>query len=366
MTREEIEEINDILTGKNKDIIEACAEIKEIQKGDKLGLKTGIAHLDYFTLVGLDNLMVFIGSRPSMGKTHTASKIKKNLFDPEINPDQNIAILDLNWEMQAKYLVLRAMRETLGRSMRDILSKQLTEEENMAMKDPINKLKDKRVLTINKVIEGDAFVYLVEKYMEKNEGKRVVLFCDHLHILQEKSRIDSFLGLCNGLKLKYKNLSFIFFFQLNRTLENFWRGTNDAKFKVNPKNFVPNSSHIYNTDMLMQYGDVIMTQVIPQVVDLDEYASVTKERNPHLKNHFVFDDPENRTARLKGRNRIYYHYIKIRLNDDFDDPRTYCDILNQQTEERVTEEYYSGREDDGGVPDLNFGMPNGVASMTKN
>jgi hypothetical protein len=78
-----------------------------------------------------------------------------------------------------------------------------------------------------------------------------------------------------------------------------------------------------------------MAQVIPQVVDMEEYASVYKERNTHLQEHFLEDNPDNKTVRLKGRNRIYYNYIKVRDLDDLDTPRLYCDILNPDYEEKA-------------------------------
>jgi len=116
-------------------------------------------------------------------------------------------------------------------------------------------------------------------------------------------------------------------------LEEIWRDTKDKK--ANPKTFLPNSSHIYNTDSLMQYGSVVMGQVIPQVVDMEEYASIYKDRNAHLQEHFLEDNADNKTVRLKGRNRIYYNYIKIRDLDDLDTPRLYCDILNPDYEEKA-------------------------------
>ena len=122
---------------------------------------------------------------------------------------------------------------------------------------------------------------------------------------------------------------------MNRILENVWRGGNDAKAKANPKNFRPNSSHIYNTDMLFQLADIIMTLVIPQVVNLDKYAAINSEYHPNLDEHFVDDEGDSNWVRLEGRNRIYYDYIKIRMADDFNDPRLYCDILNLEREEKL-------------------------------
>jgi len=200
---------------------------------------------------------------------------------------------------------------------------------------------DKRVVSFNHVIEGDPFEYLVDKFVAKNKGKECFVMVDHIHILLTKVQIDEFLFLCNRLKKRYTNLGFIIFFQLGRTIEQRWRGGADAKMKLNPKNFLPNSGDIYNTDSLYQFADIIFTSVIPQVVDMDEYTTVSKDRNKHLESHFIAGAGDNKTAKLKGRNRVYRNYIKIRLNDNFEDPRIYCDVINPSIEEDIQKMYYS-------------------------
>lgn len=331
------EEIDKILVGESNEILEACNEIAALQRREKSSIKTGIPDLDHFLITGLNNMIVAIGSRPSMGKTHLASAIKKNLLNKDLNPTLDLAVLNLNWEMQAKSLVLRHMKNELNRSMRDILSREFTQEEKEEVQEIMQPLFDDRVLNFNHVIEGEAFEYLVRSYIDKNRGKEVVIIIDHIHILLTKTQIDEFLFLCNKLKKEFTNLSIIAFFQLNRDIEKRWRGS--AEVKVNPKNFVPNSGDIYNTDSLQQFADIIATQVIPQVVDLDEYTTVNKDRNKHLEQHFILGDSDNKTAKLKGRNRVYRHYLKIRLNDNFEDPRIYCDIIDESVETGVTEYY---------------------------
>lgn len=335
-------ELDKILNGESSEIDTAFSEIVALQKREIPAIKTGIVDLDHFLITGLNNMMVFCGSRPSMGKTHTASVIKENLLSKEVNPNVEMALLYLNWEMQAKSLVLRHLKRSLKRSMRDILSREFSEDERDEVRNVMKPLRDDRVLNFNEVIQGDAFEYLVEQYIYKNKGKEVIVLIDHLHIILTKTEIDEFLSLCNTLKKRHTNLSFIIFFQLNREIEKRWRGGDDAKTKVNPKNYLPNSGDIYNTDSLFQFGDVIFTNVIPQVVDLDEYTTVNKDRNKHLEPHYIPGaSADNITAKLKGRNRVYRNYIKIRLNDNFEDPRIYCEVLDESIEEQVNTSYYN-------------------------
>ena len=78
MTREEIDLI---LTGENREAVLAHTDIVNLQRKSSTILKTGIDHLDNFLIAGLTNKMVFIGSRPSMGKTTSAEKILTNLLN---------------------------------------------------------------------------------------------------------------------------------------------------------------------------------------------------------------------------------------------------------------------------------------------
>ena len=340
LDKDKASEIDALIEAGNKAALDkAFSQIKAIQRGEIPPIKTGVSHLDGFLPAGLNNQWVFFGSRPSMGKTHMAQILKRNLLDKEINPLVDIAVLTLNWEMQLKSLLLRDMKQALNKGIRDILSKEFSKEEGQKANEAVKQYYNPNTLDFDQTIQGEEFKYLIRKFRQKHEGKEIVVIIDHVHVLLTKKEIDEFNRVCNDLKKEFTDVSFIVFFQLRRDIENRWRGTGEVK--VNPKNFLPNSSDIYNTDTLYQFADIILTSVIPQVVDMDEYTTVNKERNQHLSEHFIGDGKDNKTARLKGRNRVYYNYIKIRNNDDFESPRLFCDIINPDIEDIITEIYYS-------------------------
>ena len=271
--------------------------------------------------------------------THNCARIIKNLLDEDMNqPD--LKILRLNWEMQTKSLLLRSIKQALQKSMRQILSKPFSEEDKDSVTEAVNQIRHKRVRNFSKIVEGDEFAYLLDKFCQSGDpDEEKIVLIDHLHILNTKERIDNFLSICNTYKLKYKKLSFIIYFQLNRKLEDLWKGKDS-----NPKNYRPNSIHIYNTDGLYQYADIITTMVIPQVVNLDTYAVVNRNYCENLAEHFI-DEGDSNWVKLEGRNRVYFDYIKIRMVDDFEDPKLYCEILNHQREEKLHEEAELEQED---------------------
>lgn len=315
---------------KENEIVKAHEEIVKIQKNEESVLKTGFEYVDNFLPDGLNNKMIFGGSRPAMGKTYNCAKLIQNLLDPEINT-VDVDILRLNWEMNSSSLLLRELKKDLGKKMKDIFSAPYTEEEKPIVRKTVSGLGDKRIVNVSKIIERDDLSYLIDNFCANTPpGTKKVIVVDHLHILTDKSRIDHFLSICNEKKLQYPQLSFVVYFQLNRVLETLWRGSNDSN--ANPKNFRPHSGHIYNTDALQQYADLIFTLIIPQVVNLDEYASIPKDYYSHLESHFATSS-DNNWVRLKGRNRVYVDVIKVRLVDDFDDPRLFCELLDSSKED---------------------------------
>lgn len=338
-------EIDALLSKQNDEVVEAHKEIIALQKGEGHIIKTGTEHLDYFLVGGLNNKMVFIGSRPSQGKSFSCETLINNLLDISLNPDPNISILRMNLEMQTKSLLLRDLKKTLNRKMIDIISKPYSDEDRVVVTNVVNKLRDSRIINFSKALTGEDLKYLLKKFcqnanekdLENGTTTQKIVLIDHLHIYNSKKDIDEVLSICNEMKMEDKDLSFVIYFQFNRSLEDVWRDSKDKK--ANPKTFLPNSSHIYNTDTLMQYADIVIGMVIPQVVDMEEFVSVYKDRSMHLKDHFIDDSSDNVTVRLKGRNRIYYNYIKIRLIDDWEDPRLYCALLNPDYEETANKLY---------------------------
>ncbi len=146
MTREEIDLL--IQEGNRDAVLKACEQIIAIQKNIIPPIKTGIDHLDNFLPAGVNNQMIFIGARPSMGKTHMANIIKSNLLSEEVNPRVDLSLLILNWEMQLKSLILRDMKKVLNRGMKDMLSKEFTEDEKAKVNEVVKELLDERVLNL--------------------------------------------------------------------------------------------------------------------------------------------------------------------------------------------------------------------------
>ena len=336
----------EIFENKGKEAEEAFEEILSLQSGESDVIKTGIKFLDDNLIGGVNNCMIFVASRPSMGKTHNSSTIQRNLLENY----EDVRILRMNLEMPTQSLLLRELRNSSKRKMKDILSRPFTDEELREAKISLNKFKDPRITDFSKALLGEelkdllrAFHITVKKEEEElgRELKKVV-FLDHIHTYSSKVDIDSVIEIFNDVKMVDKNMSFFIYAQLNRTIEDMWREAKEKKgFQVN---MLPSSKYIYMSDKLMQYADIVMAITIPQVVDLEEFASVNRERNQHLSEHFIEDGKESKFAKLKGLNRVYYNFIKIRMNDDFDEPRLFCELIDEEKEEFIDMIYKESSE----------------------
>jgi len=370
------EDIDKILTGENNEVLEAHSEIVSIQKDKSTLLYFGQKWLDDNLIGGLNNKMVFLGSRPGGGKTYHASSTINNLLDKDINPCP-VRILRLNLEMPTSALLLREVSKVLGKKPSEILNSPYSEEEKPKITKIVSSFMNKRITNVSVALKGEDYRYLVQKFLatvdkedeeyntaeiEKlpevnkisyipRKTKKVVL-CDHIHIYSSKEVIDALLLIGNDLKLSDRNLSLIYYFQFNRDIENMWRESKEKK--VNPRNMLPNSTFIYLTDVLQQVADLVVGMVIPQTYELDEFAAVHKERNAHLKEHFCEDNTDSTFARLKGRNRIYYNLLKRRMIDSFDDPVLFCDILDPKYEETANKIY---RENKSPITSFTTALP---------
>lgn len=329
---------DNLFSKENTEIDKAYEEILKLQEGDVKPLTTGVDFLDDNLIGGLNNKMVFIGSRPSMGKTFSSAKIQNHLLDSF----EEVRILRMNLEMPTQSLLLRQLKETLNKPMKEIISHKFTEEELKKALEAVEKMKDPRVTDFSQPIKGEELKDLLRAFYvacknEKIPNLKKVVFLDHLHVYSSKEDIDNVIEVLNEIKMADPNISFIIYFQFNRTIEDEWR--NSREKKVFNFNMLPSSKYIYLTDKLMQYADIVMSMTIPQVVDLDTFASVNKARSEHLEEHFIEGGKESDFVKLKGLNRIYYNFIKIRMNDDFDDPRLFCEILDKEKEGETKNTY---------------------------
>ena len=238
-----------------------------------------------------------------------------------------------NLEMPFFTLLMGELKKALKKSLKAILSSPPTEEEKPIYKKVADEFRDPRLTKIDETLDPQEFYEVTKAYTEENRDKKqLFIILDHIGIIKGVNKTESIyqtMEYMNKLKLEYPGLlTFIVLGQLNREIENRWRSKD-----TNPFVLFPDSSSLFASDSCMFFGDIVLAQVIPQNVGMDKYGVINRERNPHLEDHIVEEDKASPKdyVRLKGHNRIYYHYLKVRLQDG--EPTTYCQILDEEQEE---------------------------------
>ena len=222
--------------------------------------------------------------------TYIASQLKEDIL---ADKKRDIGLLYFNWEMPTFALLLTQIRKKLMIPLRDILNLNPNKDQLNAMKQVADQFRDERLTTIEKSLTPTEFDYVCRKYIDEN--------------------ISIVLG------------------QLNREIERLWR-TRD----INPINLRVTSEYIYGSDALQQYADVIVASVIPEKAGLEKYCTVNRKRYKHLEEHIVDEDKASPKdyVRLKGTNRVYFDFLKVRLDDGT--PKLYCQYLNEEEKEDIS------------------------------
>jgi len=326
------EKIDKLLEHSVENVNSTVRFLTSLQKKEIVPISSGIDHLDKICLGGLlPDLCISVVSRSGSGKTYTINRIRKAIMQ---NQGDDIGVLLWNLEMPFFTLLLVELKKALKKPLKWIVSNLPTDDEKPLYRKVADEFRDKRLTKIDEAVTPDEFYEVTKAYIEKNKDKRqLFIMLDHIGIIKGKNKTESVgetVEHTNRLKLEYPGLlTFIILGQLNREIESRWK-----QEKTDPKSLSPLTSDVFSSDQLLFFSDVVMAQVIPQNVNMEQYVPVNKERYSYLNKHFIDgNNPTSEYVRLKGVNRIYYHYLKVRLQDG--EPTIYCDILDTEAEEQI-------------------------------
>ena len=323
--------INRLLEQSVQGINDTVKSLFSYQKKEIVPISSGIPHLDKIGLGGMfPDTVITVSARASQGKSYTANLIRTNILK---DPEEDIAVLLWNLEMPFFTLLMVELRKVLHKSLKAILATPPTEAELPLYKKVADEFRDPRLTKIDETVTPLEFYLTTKQFIQNNlHKKQLFILLDHIGIIKGSNKTESIaetMEYVNMLKLEFPGkLTFLILGQLNREIENRWRNKDS-----NPFTLFPDSSSIFGSDSIMFFSDIVMVQVIPQVASMDKYGIINRDRNEHLEDHIIDEDRESpkEYVRLKGTNRIYYHFLKVRLMDG--EPTLYCEILDQEQEE---------------------------------
>jgi hypothetical protein len=351
LTKEQLERYGADVFGYRHALKNAANNIVSYQTGKKKIVTFHHEHTNLMEQAGMIGKICFHGARPSHGKTYDLEKLKAHLYQMDNVFMDNVFILHHNMELTPQSAILRELKTQSEKTTREILSSPFNENETtivrniLARNGVVNGVVSDRILpeTISTsrydVVDYENFIrWWMQKIdqLEIQDGKKYNRICifDHLSVYESKEKLDSILFVQNELKLEFaNNLGFYNYFQISRQYE--------IDCMKNP--ILPNSSHVYMTDGIQHYADIVSVGVIPRVMGLEKFATVYEKFASHLTNHIdhTYDGSEDK-VRLIGTNRYYHSYLKIRdqhIKEEY--PILYCSILNKKLEETLKKKEFN-------------------------
>lgn len=243
------------------------------------------------------NTITVLAGRPGSGKTLISDQITREAF--ELNPDQEFAVLDCEWEMLPRTMAIREMSAALKLSMRDLNSAHcpLGEAEFEAARRYCDSKSHLPIYMIESPRTVPQFERLVEAFCDQHPDKKVLVRIDHSVLFKkdatEQDKFDTLHNLGEALTRMKKKLPvlFIVLSQLNRNPElpeRLREGTHG--------NYLLDSD-LYGADALLQHTDTLVMINRPAKYNLRVYGPEQFEVYSNLL-AFHFNKVRNGDPRL--------------------------------------------------------------------
>lgn len=249
----------------------ALEYIKKRRSGEEKSIKTPWDKMNLATSNGLEwNNIVVIGGRPGSGKTLLANLITREAH--KLNPEQDFAILDFQFEMLAKHTALREFSAKTGVSAKKLASvfDPAEDEEIQAVMKYIEQNRNREIY----IIEQAGTVRQIREEIEKallDFKKPLIVTIDHsILVKRDASEKDAFETLHNLSKMmtemKRFKILFVVLTQLNRECE--------STERLKPGTFGNYllDSDIYGGDALLQHADLVIGINNPSKHALTQYG----------------------------------------------------------------------------------------------
>jgi replicative DNA helicase len=299
---------------KYKDVVkDAAKEIKTYQEGLKGVVKTGRPWLDNIFPV-VNGSVITIGAGSGIGKSYELARILNDILDKDINPrSENFVTLNISLEMRVRSLLLRALHKKLGKSKKDILLEEFTEEEKALANEYFTSVNDERQFISQVPTTPSKFYTGCKAFLTEHKDKEsVIISVDHIALIGadrgegRNQVIEAFIERVNDLKMEFENVIFILLSQTNADI------IKRAKDRDNMAQ--PQDSDLYYSNFCFQVSDYVVVIFSPLKVGINEYATLNPDRYPHLQKYFLEPDKKGRVA-LEVYGVLYYHLLKIREGD---------------------------------------------------
>lgn len=248
--------------------------IEDRAAGKITSCRTGYKKLDDSNLDGIEyGSTVTLGGRPSSGKTVVSSCILKGILNN--NPLEDLAILDFNWEMASKALLIRDLSADTELTYKEILSagNTLSKTELGLIHKYLNKYKTLPIYFEEEPKTSKEFANAVRKKrdeLDKIGKKKLIVRIDHTILAKrmesEAGQVEMLHNLLfqSNIVKKESEIIFIFLTQMNRLFEDRQEDGTDKAF--------PKQSDVFGGDATSMFSEIMLLLNRPSKYGITYYG----------------------------------------------------------------------------------------------
>ena len=263
------------------------------RKGYIKSMKTPWNKMNQVTMGGLEwQSIIAIAGMSGGGKTAISGQLETGLVD--LNPQENIAVLNFNFEMLAARLIGRKLSGGLDLTTRELYSADENNKVNDYQYEKI--VAEAKKLTQYSIhyVEMPGTVEMIKNTilkfseMEGIKGKGIVIFLDHTLLVRgkdgdkEREVLYDLMAMFNEIKKRIKCI-IVVLSQLNRDIEHRDRISE-------PSQQFPKKSDLFGGDALYMYSDIVLVTHRPEMLNITAYG----------------------TQQWPTNNKVFFHYLKAR------------------------------------------------------
>lgn len=265
---------------------EALVEIDNRRRGVIKPLKTPWNKLNQVSMGGLEwNNIITVAGGSGVGKTAFLNMLETGLY--ELNPTEQISVLNFNFEMLAYRLIVRKFSGKLDLSTKDLLSaeKPLTNEQYELVKQEAIRIKDNHIFYVDIPGTVEELRNTILQFSLSQGTRGLVVMIDHSLLVKgkqgdkEREVLFDLMAMINELKKQIK-ACFIILSQLNREIE--------SKDSIMiPELHFPKKSSIFGSESLYQFSDIVLVLHRPEILGIKSYGVNQWPTKDYIYAHFL-------------------------------------------------------------------------------
>lgn len=239
--------------------------------GEIRSLKTKWKKFNSISMGGIEpNALYTVAGISGSGKSAFANQLETDIID--LNPDEDIVVLSLTFEMMASKQITRKLSGIVKRNMKFLYSidRKITDEEMEIIRNASHRLRKYPIYYVDVALDTQAIEDTIQHFQNQFPDKWLVVFLDHTLLVEGKSSESEQMIITDLQKrfIKLKKIgrtSIIQVSQLNREIEKSERINNRSQQ-------YPMRSDVSTSDKIYQASDYVFAIHRPETLGIEEYG----------------------------------------------------------------------------------------------